>query len=220
MSIEQVENAVDIAIHKLPYTESLYGQVKEQVDKLQYKIQLSENHLHSMNNKIVSANTLVNSYYMLCQRKKQEAENLNNEISRLETLVSRFKSNNEEYLKIKKTVEDVSKFLTNGKVHLQFALASVIEAIRRNPDKYNNLIASNALSSSTPAQDLLLSDIEDYNDMISDESKRLYDRPLIHFIDRIMDNDADASSILHYHQHFRIYTIKLIWTEQKSQKYT
>jgi hypothetical protein len=36
MSIEQVVNAVDIAIHKLPYMEALYGQVKEQVDKMQH----------------------------------------------------------------------------------------------------------------------------------------------------------------------------------------
>jgi hypothetical protein len=64
--------------------------------------------------------------------------------------VSRFKSNEEEYLKIKKTVEEeVSKFLADGKTLLQFALASVIEAIRRNPDKYNDLLIDNASLSST-----------------------------------------------------------------------
>jgi hypothetical protein len=41
---------------------------------------------------------------------------------------------NEEYLKIKQAVEEkVSSVLTDGKVILQFVLASVIEAIRRNP---------------------------------------------------------------------------------------
>ena len=75
----------------------------------------------------------------------------------------------------KKVEEEVSKFLTDSKVLLQFALASVIESIRRNPDKYNNLLASNTsrLSTSTPAQDSLLSHIEGYKDMILDESKRL-----------------------------------------------
>jgi hypothetical protein len=34
MSIEQVTKVVEIAIHKLPYMESLYGQVKEQADKM------------------------------------------------------------------------------------------------------------------------------------------------------------------------------------------
>jgi hypothetical protein len=36
MTIEQVLNVVDIAIHKLPYMETLYRQVKDEVDKLQY----------------------------------------------------------------------------------------------------------------------------------------------------------------------------------------
>lgn len=44
--------------------------------------------------------------------------------------------------------EEVTNVLTDGKVLLQFALASVIEAIRRNPGKYNNLLVSNASLSS------------------------------------------------------------------------
>ena len=36
MSIETSSNAVDIATNKLPYMESLYKQVKEEVDKLQH----------------------------------------------------------------------------------------------------------------------------------------------------------------------------------------
>ncbi|HYX54595.1 MAG TPA: hypothetical protein VE818_00415 [Nitrososphaeraceae archaeon] len=194
MSIEQVDNAVDIAANKLPYMESLYEQVEEQVDKMQYKIQLSEKHLHSANDEIASANALVNSYHMLCERKRQEAENLNNDISRLETVISQFKDNNEEYLKIKNTVEEeVNKLLTDGKTLLQFAVASVIEAVRRNPDKYNNVLVNNTSlsSTSTPAQDSLLSllsHIEDYRDMILEEANRLYDNLLRHFTNSIMDN--------------------------------
>ena len=103
MSIEQVVNAVDIAIHKLPYMESLYGQVKEQVDKMQYKIQQSEKDLNTVKDEIASAKALLNSYHTLCERKRQEAENLNKDISRLETVISRFKSNNEEYLNQKES---------------------------------------------------------------------------------------------------------------------
>jgi predicted DNA-binding protein YlxM (UPF0122 family) len=36
MSIEQVVNSVDTAIHKLPYMESLYEQTKDQVEKMQH----------------------------------------------------------------------------------------------------------------------------------------------------------------------------------------
>jgi hypothetical protein len=39
MSIEQVVNAVEIAIHKLPYMKSLYRQAKDQAEKMQHTIQ-------------------------------------------------------------------------------------------------------------------------------------------------------------------------------------
>jgi hypothetical protein len=198
MTIEQIVNVVETAIDKLPYMESLYEQVKEQVDKMQYKIQGSNKDLNTLNDEIASAKALLNSYYMLCERKRQEAEQLNNYISRLETVVIRFKNNNDkEYLKIKKTVEEeVNKFLTDGKVFLQFALASVIESIRRNTEKYNNLLVSNTSesSTSTPAQGSLLLHIEDYRDMILEEANRLYDNLLHHFTNSIMDNAAGASS--------------------------
>lgn len=54
----------------------------------------------------------------------------------------------DEYLKIRKIVQqEASGVLTDGKVLLQFASALVIEAIRRNPDKCNNLLVYNAFSS-------------------------------------------------------------------------
>ena len=41
---------------------------------------------------------------------------------------------------VKQTIEEaVRSVLTDSKVTLQFALASIIEAIRRNPDKYDKI---------------------------------------------------------------------------------
>ena len=65
MSIEQVVNVVDIAIHKLPYMESLYGQVKDEVDNMQQTRQQLENYLHTLNDEIASAKALLNSYHIL-----------------------------------------------------------------------------------------------------------------------------------------------------------
>jgi AraC-like DNA-binding protein len=48
MNIEQVVNAVDIAIHKLPYMEGLYKQLKDEVDKMQRTRQRLENYLHKL----------------------------------------------------------------------------------------------------------------------------------------------------------------------------
>jgi len=199
MGLEKVANIVEIAIHKLPFMESLYEQVKEQVDKMQYKIQQSEKDLNTLNDEIASAKALLDSYHILCERKRQELENINNEASRIVTLVNRFKNNNEEYLKIEKTVEEkVKSVLTDNKQILQFALASIIEAIRRNLDKYNSLIFNDTSASSTltsiPAQGSILSHIEDYRDMILEEARRLYDSLLHHFTNSIMDNAVGAYS--------------------------
>ena len=97
---------------------------------------------------------------------------------------------------IKQTVEEeVSKFLTVGKVFLQFALASVIEAIRRNPGKYNNLLAYNTSSSTaTSTQGLLLSYIEGYRDMILDEANTLYDILMKRLTNSVVDNAGGAAS--------------------------
>ena len=119
MSIAQVANVVEIAIDELPYTESLYEQVKDQVEKMQRTIQRLENYSHTLNDEIASAKALLNSYHLLCERKRKEAENLNNEISRSQALVIRFKSNNEEYYKIKQRAEkEVRSVLNDGKVLL------------------------------------------------------------------------------------------------------
>ncbi len=109
--------------------------------------------------------------------------------------MSRFKSNNEEYRKIKQRVQEgVRSVPKDGKVLLQFALASIIEAIRRNPDKCNNILVCNMSSStSIPAQQSPSWHNEGYGDMILDEANRVYDSLLHHFTNSIMDNAAGAS---------------------------
>ena len=164
-----------------------------EMHQLDMHIIRSKNHLHSVNDEVASSKQLLNSYHISCERKRQKAENLNNQISRLEALVCRFKNNSEEYIKIKKTVEEeASKFLTHSKVLIQFALASVIEALRRNPDKYNNLLLKNK-ESSTPGQDSLPSHIEGYKDAILEVADKLYDMLLKHFTNSMDNAVADSS---------------------------
>jgi len=55
------------------------------------QIEGSKNYLHRLNDKVASCKALLNSYHILCERKRQETENLNNEITRLEAVVSQFK---------------------------------------------------------------------------------------------------------------------------------
>jgi hypothetical protein len=52
MSIEQVVNVVEIAIHKLPYMENLYQQVKDEAEKMQGTIQQLANYIRTLERKI------------------------------------------------------------------------------------------------------------------------------------------------------------------------
>jgi hypothetical protein len=54
MSIEQVVNAVGIAIHKLPYVETLYRQAKDQAEKMQHTIQRLASDIAALVRKISS----------------------------------------------------------------------------------------------------------------------------------------------------------------------
>lgn len=96
---------------------------------------------------------------------------------------------------------------------MQFSLASVIEAIKRNPNKYNDLLVYNAsLSSTIPTQQLLPLSIEGYKDMILEEANRLYDGILKLLTNSIMYNAAGASSSNSSLSSFQAHLIKVIYT--------
>jgi DNA-binding CsgD family transcriptional regulator len=52
MTIAQVANSVEIAIHKLPYMESLYQQAKDQAEKMQRTVQRLANDIRALEHKI------------------------------------------------------------------------------------------------------------------------------------------------------------------------
>ena len=66
-----------------------------------------------MNNKISSTTKFLNSYHISCIRERREIENLYNEKTRIENLVTHIKNNNEEYLKIKHAAEEKVKDVFN-----------------------------------------------------------------------------------------------------------
>ena len=68
MNIEQIVNAVEIAIHKLPYMESLYRQVKDEVDKMQHTIQQLANDIRALEYKISMLDKIALSSEQECKR--------------------------------------------------------------------------------------------------------------------------------------------------------
>jgi hypothetical protein len=90
---------------------------------------------------------------------------------------------------------------------LQFALASVIEAIRRNPDKCNNILLYNMPSSSCsssslipiPTQESLPFHIESYKNMIIEISEKLYNILVKELLSRTIISIVDIKTSS-YHQ--------------------
>src|SRR5829696_9358768 len=138
MGVQQVVDVLAIANNDLPAIEERYKRIRNDVSMLQIRKHIFERNLYQLNNQIATTTTrLLNSLRMSCRRERRETENLCNEKVRLEALVTLFKNNNEEYLKIKQAAEEnVKSVLTNSNTLLKFATFSVIESLRSNPELY------------------------------------------------------------------------------------
>jgi hypothetical protein len=119
----------------------------------------------------------------------------------VQEFVYNYKNNDEEYVEIIRSIENkISDFLSNKKTFLKIAITSVIESMRRNPEKYSALVYHNnynqsSLSSSSssiskdnnsnlsdPSRQVILPSppydgyiIEHYKDVMLEEAEKLYD---------------------------------------------
>jgi hypothetical protein len=161
------------------------------------------------NNQIETQRKALTSYRVSSIRERRQIENLNNEKARLEALVTQFKSNNEEYLKIKQTAEEkVKSVLIEGKILLKFATFSVIESLRTNPEEYNfvlyNIPNSNATSYSFNSLSLMLpgqqQQQQSFNDrytaLIIEEAEKLYNMFITKLTNTVMAAAADMRASL------------------------
>jgi transposase len=138
MSVKQVVNLLAIANNDLSSIEERFKRLRNDTSILGFRKHTLERNLYQLNNQIATTANLLNSFHMSCNRERREIENLYNEKARIENLVTHFKNNNEEYLKIKQAAEEkVKDVLTNGKLILKFATLSVIESLRSHPELHN-----------------------------------------------------------------------------------
>src|ERR1041385_8896693 len=119
--------------------------------------------------------------------------------------VRAFQNNNEEYIKIRNTVEEkVNSILSDKKMVLKLALLSFTESMRKDPDKYSHLIHNNN-TSSTPRiqatdydsasygqQQQYLS--QAYADMLLEQAEKLYNKLAKELGDEIISDYASNVS--------------------------
>jgi hypothetical protein len=150
MRVQQVDDTLAIANNDLPAIEERYKRLRNDVSILQSQKQICKRELYHLNNQIATTSRFLNSLRISCGRERKEIKDLCNEKVKLEAIVTEFRSNNEEYLKIKQIAEEkVKDILTNGKLLLRFATASVIESLRRNPELCNFVLHSTSNDNDT-----------------------------------------------------------------------
>jgi hypothetical protein len=190
MGVQQVVDVIAIANNDLPSIEGRFKKLRKDESILQSRKCVDERNLYQLNNQIASTSRLLNSLRILWGMERRAIENLYNEKQRLESLVNDFKSNNEEYLKVKQAAhKEVKSVLNDGKILLKFATVSVVESLRNNPELSNIILhyisdnntdttsyGSNHLSfiSEQQEQQQLFNDI--YSALILEESEKLYEK--------------------------------------------
>jgi hypothetical protein len=141
MGIEQVINLLEIANGYLPTVEQEYQRLKKEVSVLESR-KLEENRiLHDLQTQTEDSKKILKLLRISYQEEENNMSQLQGERARLKRMVKLFKDNDEEYLKIKKTVRDeVRSVLSNDKGLLRLAFYSLILSMRKDPDKYISLI--------------------------------------------------------------------------------
>jgi hypothetical protein len=133
MSIEQVANAVEIAIHNLPHMEALYIQAKEEAEKMQRTIQRLANDIVARKHKISILDKIVFSSEQDCRRKHQEIQELIAQKDRIERLIANI-LDGEGYSKLEQIVkENVKAVLSNNKIVISISFAAVIQTLKADP---------------------------------------------------------------------------------------
>ena len=218
MDIENTVNLLKIANNDLPEVENRYNRIKKEVVHLKYRISSSERTMDNIENQIGISSQTLDSSRISCEQEQSKLESLHEEKAGLGRMVRRFKRHNEEYLKIKKTVEqEVNQYLVGGRELLSLAFYSLMESMRKDPNKYSALIHynNNTVPAVTdypfsysidylgyglqkqqqyPSYD---SFFEAYKTMLLDDAEGTYNRLVKGMVNRIMGSyTSDKSSSL------------------------
>jgi DNA-binding CsgD family transcriptional regulator len=140
IGIEEVINLIKIANNDLPAVKHTYQRLKRDVKSLESRKVNEYRALHQVQDQIADSKRAL-GWLRTTSQEEGNIRQLQGERIRLKRLVKLFKDNDEEYSKIKKTVEDkVSSLMLDSKGLLRLAFYSLIESMRKDPDIYGALI--------------------------------------------------------------------------------
>jgi septal ring factor EnvC (AmiA/AmiB activator) len=114
MAIDQIVNAVEIAIHKLAYMENLYQQAKDQAEKMQRTIQRLVTDIRALEYKISILDKTAFPIELDCKRKEQQVQAFTDKKNRSEKWITNF-LNGEDYSKVKPIVKVLKQLYRKNK---------------------------------------------------------------------------------------------------------
>jgi hypothetical protein len=210
MGVQQVVDVLEIANNDLPAIKERFKRLRNDACMQQSQKHICERRLYQLKSQIATTTRLLNSFRMSCIRERREIENLNNEKAILEEFVTEFKNNNVEYLKLRQIAEDkVKNVLTNSKIFMNFATASVIESLKRNPELCNFIMYDNSnnndtipygsnclsLMSGEQQQPSNYTNDDIYTAMILEEAEKLYNQFITKLTNEIIAAAAAMKTI-------------------------
>jgi hypothetical protein len=199
MSKEEVAKVVETAIHKLPYTESLYMQAEDQTEKMQCKIQRLANDIEARKNKISLLDKVVFSIEQECRRKEQEIRELSDKKDRLEKLIANILNNDDEgYSKLKYIIkQNVKAILANNKQLISISFVSLIQTLKDDPQMVNLIQNMPSTNDGKPNDNNNITKyLESNKDRIIDLAEKYYENLVEACTKNAIDIATSASSSL------------------------
>jgi hypothetical protein len=197
MSIEQVVNIVDIAIHKLPYMESLYRQAKEEIDKIQRTRQHLSNDIKSLENKISILDKIAfSSSEQDCKRTEQRVQDLTAQKDRLEKLIANI-LNGEGYSKLKQIVrENVKAVLADNKKLMSVSFAAIIQTLKADPQMVKLIYSISSANNGEEYNNNIIKYLESNKDSILYLTEKNYENLVEALINNVIDTVTTSTSTL------------------------
>jgi hypothetical protein len=140
MGVDQAINLIKNANNHLPSLEQKYHKLKKDVNLLESRKSVEYKTLNDLHGQIDASEKVLEWLRESCEE-EAKLDHLESEEISLKRLVKCFKNSNEEYLKIKRIVQNkIIDLLLDAKSILKLALYSLKESMKKDPQKYINLI--------------------------------------------------------------------------------
>jgi hypothetical protein len=196
MGVDQVVNLLKIANNDLPLVEHKCERLEREVDDLEAEKRNSARIFQELTDKISNMLKRLDSIHLDCEKELAQRDQLYQKRMKIESAVRYFQNNNEEYIKIRNTVEEkVHSVLSDRKMVLKLALLSLTESMRKDPDRYISLIYHNTSSTANYSSQYYSTDSygqhqqyqsQDYISMLIEEAEKLYTSLIKEWVDKII----------------------------------